>query len=230
MSKNKHSRVGQRMKPRGEQPAMQNQEKPLSTNPVQAEGGIEPVSEPEKGIETPPSLEAETAEKGEDKPNLVKMLLESAKEERAADEERLARDIHTSGKADALQHSGEPDLSPEAVQAAIDKDAKERHEHVADPVPAPIKPPDEELGVEYRGCTPETAPIPDSAYVSSGIRTYRLGTLPNGDYAEVITIPEELVEGVRQFAEADGNKPMRQWCSEFFVMMLEAYCTPNRAR
>jgi hypothetical protein len=43
-------------------------------------------------------------------------------------------------------------------------------------------------------------------------------------------VPEELVQGVRDFAEADGGKTVSQWCTEFFVQALEAYCTPMKGR
>lgn len=52
---------------------------------------------------------------------------------------------------------------------------------------------------------------------------------PNGDLGVVIEVPEYYVEAVRQFAEAD-KKPVAQWATEFFVMMLEAYCKPNPGR
>lgn len=54
--------------------------------------------------------------------------------------------------------------------------------------------------------------------------------LANGDLRVMIDIPEYYAEVCRQFAEADGNKPLKQWCTEFFVQHLEAYCTPNKGR
>lgn len=57
-----------------------------------------------------------------------------------------------------------------------------------------------------------------------------VGPKPNGDLALVITIPESYVTSVKDFAEADGNKSVEQWSSEFFVMNLEAYCTPLKGR
>lgn len=57
-----------------------------------------------------------------------------------------------------------------------------------------------------------------------------IGLRSNRDFGVVITIPEYSVEPCRQFAEADSNKPLEQWCSEFFLQALEAYCTPLKGR
>lgn len=54
--------------------------------------------------------------------------------------------------------------------------------------------------------------------------------LPNGDLVVGVRIPEYFVEPCRQFAEADSGKSLDQWCSEFFVQALEAYCTPLKGR
>lgn len=57
-----------------------------------------------------------------------------------------------------------------------------------------------------------------------------LGMQPNGDCKVALTVPEYFVQPCKDFAEADGGKSLDQWCSEFFLQALEAYCQPAKGR
>lgn len=228
MSKSKRSRVGQRMKPRGEQPTMQNQEKPLSTSEGQPEGTSEPVSAVETVTETPSSLGGKLGPIPPVDPDLAELLRQSRENQVEEGEKVLTLQHNQMDTSKDFKPKGGPDLSPEAVQAAIDKDAKERHEHVADAVHAPVKP--QEATTFIHASTGKGAADSGEFHATELIEIARVGRQPNGDLAVVITIPEEMVTSVEGFAETDGKKSVETWCSEFFIMMLESYCTPNKAR
>jgi len=213
------------MNPRGEQKSMQPEEKPVSADEVQAEGAPEPVSDAQEGVETPPSLEVESVQllenpenRNEEQENLARMLLESAERGKARDEERLAHAIHTFGKEETLQLKTAPDLSPEAVIHAIETDEEERHAPGGYDIQF-------DEAMQRRKASQNLAALagPGPVFLS-------IGQQDNGDFGVVVTVPEFFVESCKQFAEADGGKTLEQWCTEFFIMNLEAYCTPNKGR
>lgn len=179
------------------------QEKPASADQVQTEGTEQPVNTGAEGEQTPPSQEPETAQNGQ-----------IGGQPLFRDGSLLAEILKRSAAEVENVTKVKPADDPEQVLDAIKKDEEERHEAAMtpDPAHAPIRPPEEGV-LEFK--TPG----------SPGTRT-----LTNGDCLVAITIPEEYVTAVKDFAEADGKKTVQQWCTEFFVMMLEAYCAPMKGR
>lgn len=248
--KNKHpnSFAGRGMKPRGnaEEAKVESAqtENVVSTDQVQPEGTNEAGETALQGEQTPPSQEAETVQLLENPPEVPKAAFELAESLRKSAEAvsgaspdvanvKPTRGCNCALKGDPWkapeQHAAscpespegrererQAKLEPAAVIQAMDEDEHERHERAKKPDPAhdPLKPTDAQLNAPRR-----IQFIPTDT-----------GQRENGDFGVVITIPESYVTSVKDFAEADGNKTPEQWCSEFFVMHLEAYCTPNRGR
>lgn len=221
------SRVGQGMKPRGNAEGIKvesvTEEKPVSTDQVQTEGTEQPSQVAPEGEQTPPSQEPKTGENGENEPTAG-----------LAGSNALAEMLRQSGDGAENTAKVKPADDPAQVLAAIGKDAQERHAMAMEPHPsqAPIRPPEDlPLGGYSFKFDNELDKIQVFRSDSGAPMDFvGVGDLPNGDHAVVITIPEELVTGVKDFAEADGKKSVQQWCTEFFVMNLEAYCTPTKGR
>jgi hypothetical protein len=209
--------IGVGMKPRNshKSSAITNDEvAPVSTPGVQEEAVSEPLAERPDVEVTAPKQEEESSPK----------LDEPIVADRSEDAEALSDILRQSEEAvsDSLQ-SGEGTVRfRNNTDAIVNEDAlgKTREFDMLNPI--------SEIGPLH---------IDDAAIPGMQIR-YRdesatkpvIGLRLNGDFGAVVTIPETLVQGCKDFAEADGGKSLDQWCTEFFVQALEAYCQPVKGR
>jgi hypothetical protein len=216
-------RVGTQMKPRGEHKEEAQVEKDASADAVQDQGANEPEKTSESEPETPPSQGAEMAEKQQESSRLSPVS--SSEELRAmmgTKNDETPQPDEGTYHFDSSAKPGGYDIPREDLERAMAEGKK---------AAAGFEVKVEDDKVKIYAPTPEEAEK-YGAWLNrnAGPAVSRVGPQPNGDLGVVIAIPEYYVTSVKDFAESDGGKDVQQWCTEFFIQHLEAYCTPVKGR
>lgn len=196
--------MGTQMKPRGEHKEDPQAEKEASTDAVQEEAPKEVIDEQWPDVETPPSQGAETAEK----------------------EPKTFFGATPPGGEELRALMGKPEA--ETPQPDNGEEKFEREFMGNWPPKAVVPTPEEER--ETRGGVVVDGQQAFRNVVDSVKERVGIGQQSNGDLGVVVMVPEYYVTSVKDFAESDGGKSVEQWCTEFFIQHLEAYCTPMKGR
>jgi len=219
-------RVGTQMKPRGEHKEEAQVEKDASADAVQDQGANEPEKTSESEPETPPSQGAEMAEKQQESSRLSPVS--SSEELRAmmgTKNDETPQPDEGTYHFDSSAKPGGYDIPREDLERAMaeGKKAAAGFEVKVEDDKVKIYAPTPEEAEQYSG-------KPKMMHVTEMVELDRVGIQANGDLKVAITVPEYYVTSVKDFAESDGGKDVQQWCTEFFIQHLEAYCTPVKGR
>lgn len=227
MNEGQKRKVGQGMKPRGETAEKTADITAVPTDEGQAESIIQPVLDREEGEQGSEHLEADlvqnldSAEGPEKSPTVEPFCGFDARLETFFHPTPPEVEQVTAGSLSGL----------ESLQAALEQsgfvkiDASDTPQGVNcyQPTPAEV---DKMASVLVREVQKEPLAV---ERINNIPRIHSLGEQLNGDFKTVVTIQEGYIEGVRQWAEADG-KTMEEWLSDFIAGYLENYGSPARSR